>query len=115
MYDGAVTTVRSGRGNTLVFEIKVGIHQGSCLSILLIIIVMDAVSEYVRRAVPWVMLYADYLILADILPAKLQQRFDEWQKALESKGFKVNADKTETMVCAKTAEHLQITGRKGKL
>ena len=41
MYDGAVTTVRSGRGMTLAFEIKVGVHQGSCLSPLLFIIVMD--------------------------------------------------------------------------
>ena len=27
MYDGAVTTVRSGRGKTLAFEIKVGVHH----------------------------------------------------------------------------------------
>jgi len=26
MYDGAVTKVRSGRGKTLAFEIKVGVH-----------------------------------------------------------------------------------------
>ena len=33
----------------------------------------------------------------------------------ESKGLKVNADKTETyVVCAKTAESLQITDRRGK-
>jgi len=36
MYDGAVTTVRSGRGKTLAFEIKVGVLQGSCLSPLLL-------------------------------------------------------------------------------
>jgi len=59
MYDGAVITVRSGRGNTLVFEIKVCVHQGSCLSPLLFIIVMDAVSDYVRHDVPWDTLYAD--------------------------------------------------------
>jgi len=100
MCDGAVTTVRSGRGNTLVFEIKVGVHRGSCLSPLLFIIVMDAVSDYVRHDVPWDMQYIDDLILADISPAKLQERFSEWQEALESKGLKVNADKT---VCAKAA------------
>jgi len=76
MYDGAVTTVRSGRGKTLAFEIKVGVHHGSCLSPLLFIIVMNAVSEYVRHDVPW--------------------------------------DKTETMVCARTAETLQITDKTGK-
>ena len=38
----------------------------------------------------------------------------EWQEALERKGLKVNADKTETMVCARTAESLQITDKNGK-
>jgi len=33
---------------------------------------------------------------------------------LESKGLKVNADKTETMVCARTAETLQINDKTGK-
>ena len=41
------------------------------------------------------MLYADDLIIADISSAKLQERFGEWQEALERKGLKVNADKTE--------------------
>jgi len=47
VYDGAMTTVQSGQGKTSAFEIKVGVHQGSCLSPLLFIIVVDAVSEYV--------------------------------------------------------------------
>jgi len=77
MYDGAVTTVRYGRGKTLRCEIKVGVHQGSCLSPLLFIILMDAVSEYVRHDVPWDMLYADDLILSDISSTNLQKRSGE--------------------------------------
>jgi len=46
--------------------------------------------------------------------AKLQEKFGEWQEALERKGLKVNADKMETMVCARTAESLQITDKNGK-
>lgn len=61
MYDEARTTVRCGVGITAAFEIRVGVHQGSCLSPLLFIIVMDAVSECVRKDVPWDMLYADDL------------------------------------------------------
>ena len=115
MYDGAMKTVRSGQGKTSAFEIKVGVHQGSCLSPLLFFIVMDAVSEYVQHDVPQDMLYADDLIIADVSSAKLQERFREWQEALERKGLKVNADKTETMVCAMTAESLQIMDKMGKL
>jgi len=58
---------------------------------------MDAVSEYVQHDVPWDMLYADDLILSDVSSTNLQNRFGEWQEALESKGLNVNADKTETM------------------
>jgi len=45
-----------------VFEIKVGVHRGSCISRLLFIIVMDAVRDHVRQDVPWDMLYADDLM-----------------------------------------------------
>ena len=76
--------------------------------------VMDVVSEYVQHDVPWDMLYADDLILSDISSTNLQKRFGEWQETLESKGLKVNADKTETMVCARTAETLQVKDKTGK-
>ena len=33
---------------------------------------------------------------------------------MESKGLTVNADKTETMICARTAETLQITDKTRK-
>ena len=46
--------------------------------------------------------------------AKLQERFGEWQEALERKGLKVNVDKTETILCARAAESLQITDKNKK-
>jgi len=60
------------------------------------------------------MLYADDLIIAADSSAKLQERFGEWQEALETKGLGVNADKTGTMVCAKTAGSLRIMDENGK-
>ena len=72
------------------------------------------VTTSVTTHVPWDMLYADDLILSDISSTNLQKRFGEWQEALESKGLKVNADKTDTMVCARTAETLQIKDKTGK-
>jgi len=47
--------VRSGAGCMAGFKIRVWFHQGSCLSPLLFIIVMDAISE-TRREVWWDML-----------------------------------------------------------
>src|ERR1700733_2360735 len=113
MYEGTRTSVRCKVGKTAELEIKVGLHQGSCLSPLLFIIVMDAVSENIKREVPWDMLYADDLIIADRTTTGAQTRFTEWQKELESKGLKVNTSKTETMVCSKTEEALVIVDREG--
>jgi len=104
MSEGVTMTVRCGTGGTKRFEIRVGVHQGSCLSPLLFIIVMDAVSELARRDVLLDMLYTDDLLVAEDSATNLQTRFLGWQKALESKGLKINAGKTETMVCSKIEE-----------
>ncbi|VDM76304.1 unnamed protein product [Strongylus vulgaris] len=41
----------------------VGVHQGSVLPPLLFITVMDAVMEGLKRQLPWVLLYADNVVL----------------------------------------------------
>ena len=47
---------------------QVGVHQGSVLSPLLFIIVLEALSREFRAGVPWEDLYADDLvIIADSL------------------------------------------------
>jgi len=45
MYMGAKTVVRTVYGNTKCFEVNVGMHQGSALSSLLFVIVMQALSR----------------------------------------------------------------------
>ena len=42
---GAKTVVRTVYGNSKGFEVKVGMHQGSGLSPLLFVIVMEAISR----------------------------------------------------------------------
>ncbi len=49
MYDGCTTSVRMIIGSTESFEVKVGLHQGSALSPLLFITVMDVISQEVDR------------------------------------------------------------------
>src|SRR6218665_2267865 len=51
MYDDARTLMKCSRDNTGTFEIRAGVHQGSCISPLLFFIVMDAILENVRREV----------------------------------------------------------------
>ena len=79
------------------------------MSLPLFIIVMETISEAVRREVPWDMLYADDLNDAQDSAANLQTRFSGWQKVLESKDLRINAGKTESMVYSKMDEPLIIT------
>jgi len=59
MYTGMKTVVRTVYGNSKGFEEKVGINQGSALSPLLFVIVMEAISREFRVALLWKLLYAD--------------------------------------------------------
>jgi len=49
MYTGAKTVVRTVYGNSSGFEVKVGMHQGSALSPLLFVIVMESISREVKN------------------------------------------------------------------
>jgi len=61
MYTGAKTVVRTVYHNSNGFEVKVGMHQGSALSPLLFVMVMEALSREFRVALSWELLYADDL------------------------------------------------------
>ena len=52
MYTGAKTVVRTVYGNSKGFEVNVDMHQGSGLSLLLFMIVMEAISREFRVALP---------------------------------------------------------------
>jgi len=59
----AKTFVRTVYGNSNCFEVKVGMHQGSALSPLLLVIVMEVLSREFRVTLPWELLYADDLVV----------------------------------------------------
>ena len=63
MYAGAQTVVRTTEGDSKAFNVKVGLHQGSVLSPLLYVIVMEMISRVLRAGLPLELLYADDLIL----------------------------------------------------
>ena len=63
MYTGAKTIVRTVYDNSSGFEVNVGMHQGSALSPLLFVIVMEAISREFRVTLSWELLYANNLVV----------------------------------------------------
>jgi len=96
MYAGAKTVVRTVYSNS--FEVKVGMHQGSALSPLLFVIVMEAISREFRVALPWELLYADDLTVIAETEEELIKRLTEWKDNVESKSVRVNMIKTKVMI-----------------
>jgi len=95
MYARAKTVVRTVNGNSKGFEVKVGMHQGSALSPLLFVIAMEAISREFRVALPWELLYADDLAVIAESEEELIKRLNEWKDIVESKGMRVNMNKTK--------------------
>ena len=59
MYSNAQSSVLVNGCHSDPFKVTVGVHQGSVLSLLLFIIVMEALSREFRVSFPWELLYAD--------------------------------------------------------
>ena len=95
MYDGAKTTVRSAAGLTKEFKVGVGLQQGSALSPFLFAIIIDRLTEDIRKDATWDMLFADDIVLCRQNRRKLEEDLDIWRNALERKGLKVSRSKTE--------------------
>ena len=111
MYTNARSRVRVGDGYSQEFEVKVGVHQGSVLSPLLFICVLEALSCEFRSGVPWEDLYADDLvIIADSLE-ECVRRLLIWKEAMAKKGLRVNAGKTKIFICGSDLDLLQSSGK----
>ena len=63
MYRNAQSRVRINSTFSDSFHVKVGVHQGSVLSPLLFICVLEALLREFRTGCPEEMLYADDLVL----------------------------------------------------
>ena len=48
--------MRTKQGYGTEFEVKVGVHQGSVLSPLLFVAVMEVVTQEIKEGLPWELL-----------------------------------------------------------
>jgi len=113
MYEGVVTSVRmkDGDRDSDAFEVKVGLHQGSVLSPLLFIIVMEALSREFHSGLPWELLYADDLCLIAETEEELMVKIKRWKEGLESKGLRMNMSKTKAMYCKAKSGQVENSGK----
>ena len=63
MYTGCRTKVRTDAGESSKFNVELCLHQGSALSPYLFLILMDVLTERVRKEAPVSMLFADDIVL----------------------------------------------------
>ena len=59
---------------------------------------MEAISREFRVALPWELLYADDLAVIAETEEELIKRLNEWKDNVESKGMRVNMNKTKVMI-----------------
>ncbi|XP_008477651.1 uncharacterized protein LOC103514534 [Diaphorina citri] len=68
MYERATTKIGSSVGLTERIPVQVGLHQGSALSPYLFDLIMDVLTENIRRPAPWCMMFADDVVLCGSNP-----------------------------------------------
>ena len=85
-YTGAKTSVLVDGQKSEEFGVSVGVHQGSILSPLLFITVMQYVTESARHNDLMELLYADDLALCDETVTGVLAKYHKWKTAMERKG-----------------------------
>ena len=110
MYTDVKSRVRGNGQYSKEFGVRVGVLQGSVLSPLLFILVLEALSHQFHTGVPWELLYADDLaVMADSLEECIA-RLKVWKEGMERKGLRVNIKKTKLMVLGPGLDLLRDSG-----
>ena len=111
MYSNARSRVRVNGQLSDEFKVQVGVHQGSVLSPLLFILVLEALSREFRTGVPWELLYADDLVIIERSLEACIEKLRRWKAGLEQKGLSVNMSKTKFMVSGVGLDTLSDSGK----
>ena len=67
------------RSSDNTYSDEFGVHQGSVLSPLLFVIVLEALSREFRTGTPWELLYADDLVISAETEEGLKMKLNKWK------------------------------------
>ena len=95
MYEESETVVRCAVGTTESFKVKVGLHQELALSPFLFAVIMDRLTDEVRRESPWTMLFAGNILINKETRKEVELRLESSKYPLQKRGMKVSRSKTE--------------------
>ena len=84
---------------------EVGLHQGFAFSPFLFAIMMDSLTENIRKEAPWQMMFADDVVLCAREKDVLESELEQWREALEKRRMKVSRAKTEYMCLPQVTEY----------
>ena len=115
-YEKTTARVVVGEGASEEFEVKIGLRQGSVLSPLLFIAVLDLISrKTVVKDAMKKLLYADGLALVTNGKQELQETMEEWNGLSINHGLKLNLEKTDVLHKGHQREELDIEREGNKL
>ena len=97
MYQGCKTVVRSAAGESNNFGVEVGVHQASALSPYLFLLLMDVLTQDVRKDVPGSMMFADDIVLCGDDETDMTEYLDTWRRVLEERGMRISRPKIQFM------------------
>ena len=97
LYSNARSRVRTLVGTSDECGVGMGVHQGSALSPLLFVVVMQEATREARGEGLWDLLYAHDLVIAAESEEAIK-KFGVWKREMENRGLKVNINMTKLMV-----------------
>ena len=105
MYENTTGRVVVGSGMSKEVQVHIGLRQGSALSPLLLILVMELISRKISTADALKkIMYADDRVIIAEHREEWQGALEEWNDMFKKHGLHMNLDKTEVMWVGKQRE-----------
>ena len=99
LYSNARARVRTPASTSWDLGYKsMGVHQGSALSLLLFVLVMQEATRAARGEGLWDLFYAKDLAITAESGKEAVRKFGLWKRETETGGLKVNLNKIKLMV-----------------